>query len=59
MISSFPTTQQKTATRCPPNCPSRAFQCGMVVEQWRSGHYAGVLSGTHDANDIYINSLDW
>ena len=29
------------------------------VEQWRSVHYAGVLSGTHDANDIYINSLDW
>ena len=48
----------KTATHCPklpiPRDPMRDG-----VEQWRSGHYAGVLSGTHDANDIYINSLDW
>ena len=58
MISSFPTTQQKTATHCPqaahPRVPMRDG-----LEQWRSGHCAGVLAGTHDANDIYINSLDW
>ena len=48
----------KTATTVPklpiPRVPMRDG-----LEQWRSGHYAGVLSGTHDANDIYINSLDW
>ena len=58
MISSFPTTQQKPQPTVPklpiPRVPMRDG-----VEQWRSVHYAGVLSGTHDANDIYINPLDW
>ena len=58
MISSFPTTQQKPQPTVPklpiPRDPMRDG-----VEQWRNGHYAGVLSGTHDANDIYINPLDW
>ena len=58
MISSFPTTQQKPQPTVPklpiPRVPMRDG-----LEQWRNGHNAGVLSGTHDANDIYINSLDW